>query len=166
MAVRYGIRDIFQDNGGKVLQSLVILGLRFAGGREGNDAVDDEGNEYELKSVNVALGASRGVTTHHLNLRILAKYRAVAAWFVSMYQDIELVEIFRLTPSDLAPLFDLWEARLGANNDTPLNNPKIPIAFVRARGTRVWPATSPRDAELMPPSSPVRNGNGHQISKG
>ena len=81
LATKYGIRDIFQDNGGKVLQSLILLGLRLAGGREGNDAVDTEGNEYELKTLNVSLGASRGVTTHHhLNLGILAKYRSVRAW--------------------------------------------------------------------------------------
>ena len=61
-----------------MLQVLIILGLKATGGREGNDAVDAEGNEYELKTVNLGLGASRGVTTHHhLNLGILAKYRTV-----------------------------------------------------------------------------------------
>ncbi|GIW03511.1 MAG: hypothetical protein KatS3mg059_0131 [Thermomicrobiales bacterium] len=80
LAEKYGSRDIFQDNGGKVLQSLIILGLRAVGGREGNDARDDEGNEYELKTINIALGATRGVTTHHhLNKRILDKYRRVKA---------------------------------------------------------------------------------------
>jgi len=161
LATRYGIRDIFQDNGGKVLQSLIVLGLHAVGGREGNDAVDAEGNEYELKTLNVSLGASRGVTTHHhLNLGILAKYRSVRAWYVSLYQNISLIEIYRLTPDELAPIFDSWEARLVASGDVPLNNPKIPIAFIRQRGTLVWPVATQAQAELMPPSSPLHPSNG------
>jgi transcriptional regulator with XRE-family HTH domain len=67
LANEYGINDVFQDNGGKVLQVLILLGLRISPGREGNDAVDAEGNEYELKTINKLL--SRSVTTHHhLNL--------------------------------------------------------------------------------------------------
>ena len=161
LATKYGIRDIFQDNGGKVLQSLIILGLRAVGGREGNDAVDTEGNEYELKTVNVALGVGRGVTTHHhLNLGILDKYRRVKAWYISLYQHITLVEIYRLTPAELAPIFDGFEARLLANGNVPLNNPKIPMAFVRQRGVRVWPVERDEQAELMPPSSPLNPING------
>jgi hypothetical protein len=167
LAEKYGIRDIFQDNGGKVLQSLIILGLRAVGGREGNDAIDAEGNEYELKTINVALGASRGVTTHHhLNLRILAKYRSVKAWYISIYQHIDLIEIYRLTPEDLNPIFDEWERRLIESGDLPLNNPKIPIAFVRSHGVRVWPVETEDQAQLMPPSSPLRNGNGNYRSIG
>nr|BBH92197.1 hypothetical protein KTA_03960 [Thermogemmatispora argillosa] len=40
LAREYGINDVFQDNGGKVLQMLIILGLRILSGREGNDAID------------------------------------------------------------------------------------------------------------------------------
>jgi hypothetical protein len=109
LATRYGIGDIFQDNGGKVLQTLIVLGLRVKPGREGNDAVDDEGNEYELKTLNISLGASRGVTTHHhLNLAILAKYRAVRAWYIALYEGIELQRIYRLTPEELEPVFQVW----------------------------------------------------------
>lgn len=161
LAEKYGIRDIFQDNGGKVLQSLIILGLRAVGGREGNDAFDDEGNEYELKTVNAALGASRGVTTHHhLNSRILDKYRRVTAWFISIYQNTTLIEIFRLTPDLLSPVFDSFAARSEANKKEPLNNPKIPIAFVRQYGPRVWPVERQEQADLMPPSSPLNPSNG------
>lgn len=68
LANEYGINDIFQDNGGKVLQVLILLGLRISPGREGNDAMDAQGNEYELKTINRLL--SRSVTTHHhLNTR-------------------------------------------------------------------------------------------------
>jgi hypothetical protein len=54
LARRHGINDIFQDNGGKILQVLLVTGLTILPGREGNDAIDEEGNEYELKSVNTA----------------------------------------------------------------------------------------------------------------
>ena len=55
LASKHGIGDIFQDNGGKLLQLVLITGLTVIPGREGNDARDDEGNEYELKSVNTLL---------------------------------------------------------------------------------------------------------------
>jgi hypothetical protein len=156
LATKYGISDIFQDNGGKVLQTLIILGLRSLRGREGNDAVDSEGNEYELKSVNVSLGVSRGITTHHhLNLGILQKYREVKAWYISLYEHIRLIEIYRLTPAELEPVFSKWEARLLETNDAPINNPKIPIRFVKECGTRVWPIETPSQQNLLPTSSPL-----------
>jgi len=76
LATRHGIDDIFQDNGGKLLQVLLLLGLTDIPGREGNDAVDKEGNEYELKSVNINLTRSFS-THHHMNPVIIAKYRKV-----------------------------------------------------------------------------------------
>src|SRR2546428_12041606 len=88
LAARHGIGDIFQDNGGKLLQVLLITGLKCLKGREGNDATDEEGNEYELKSVNLALTPSFS-THHHLNPVILNKYRAVAAWYFAIYMGIE-----------------------------------------------------------------------------
>lgn len=141
LAVKYGIGDVFQDNGGKVLQSLIILGLRVTGGREGNDAIDEYGNEYELKTLNILLGKSRGVTTHHhLNLGILAKYRAVHAWYISLYEGIVLKQIYRLTPEELEPVFSGWEKRLLEHGNQPLNNPKIPMWFIRQHGSLVYPS--------------------------
>jgi Restriction endonuclease PvuII len=55
LAVKHGINDIFQDNGGKLLEVILTLGLKVMPGREGNDAKDEHGNEYELKSVNTDL---------------------------------------------------------------------------------------------------------------
>jgi len=157
LAYKYGINDIFQDNGGKVLQTLIVLGLKSKPGREGNDAVDDEGNEYELKTVNTALGKSRGITTHHhLNLTILAKYRQVKAWYIALYDGIILQEIFRIEPIDLKEVFDGWEKRLNETEDRPINNPKIPMRVVR-KGKTVYPTETPQQAQLLPPSSPVRD---------
>lgn len=139
LADEYGINDILQDNGGKVLQVLILLGLRMSPGREGNDAVDAAGNEYELKTVNRSLNKNAGITTHHhLNKDILRKYRSVAAWYVAIYEGVRLKEIYKLLPSDIEPLFEAWERKIEAQG-TALNNPKIPMRYVQG-GIRVYPA--------------------------
>jgi transcriptional regulator with XRE-family HTH domain len=140
LAVRHSINDVFQDNGGKLLQTLIILGLINLPRREGNDATDAHGNEYELKSVNVKL-TKQFTTHHHLNPTILAKYRAVRAWYFSVYEHIELVRIYRLTPDLLEGLFAGWEARWRTNR-RDLNNPKIPLAFVVSNGELVYERTA------------------------
>jgi transcriptional regulator with XRE-family HTH domain len=142
LADEYGIGDILQDNGGKVLQVLILLGLRISPGREGNDAIDADGNEYELKTVNRSLNPNAGVTTHHhLNKDILNKYRSVKAWFVAIYEGIELIEIYRVEPQLLEPLFTTWEKRI--EREGPLNNPKLPINKYIKKGQRVYPRQTP-----------------------
>lgn len=76
LALRHGIPDIFQDNGGKILQLSLILGLTVLTAREGNDAVDSEGKEDEIKTVNL-LRTDQFTTHHHLNPVIIEKYRKV-----------------------------------------------------------------------------------------
>ena len=136
LAERHNIFDIFQDNGGKLLQTLILLDLENIAGREGNDARDERGNEYELKTVNAKLTGSFS-THHHLNLVILAKYRAVAAWYFSVCEHIELVKIYRLTPAQLEPYFLRWEAKW-KQDKKDINNPKIPLKFVEANGLLVY----------------------------
>ena len=135
LASEYGIADIFQDNGGKTLQLLILLGLRISPGREGNDAIDAEGKEYELKTINIALNRSGGVTTHHhLNETILAKYRKVEAWYIGLYEGITLKEIYKLTPEMLEPKFKEWGKKVKEKEKEkkgPLNNPKIPLTLVK-----------------------------------
>ncbi len=140
LADEYGINDILQDNGGKVLQVLILLGLRISPGREGNDAIDSDGNEYELKTINRALRKSAGVTTHHhLTKEIIDKYRAVKAWFIAIYEGVELKEIYKVLPTNLEPLFHEWEQRSQAKG--PLNNPKIPMRYILS-GEKVYPLTN------------------------
>jgi transcriptional regulator with XRE-family HTH domain len=98
LATKHGIDDVFQDNGGKLLQTLILLDLQKLPRREGNDAKDATGNEYELKTVNVLLTTSFS-THHHLNPTIIKKYRNVTAWFFSIYEHIELSKIDRLAPA-------------------------------------------------------------------
>lgn len=136
LAAKHGIKDIFQDNGGKLLQVILTTGLTALKAREGNDACDAEGNEFELKSVNLNLTDSIS-THHHLNPVILQKYRKVD-WVFAFYEAIELVSIYRMKPAALEPLFSKWEKKWHDSGRKDLNNPKIPGKFVRQHGVLVF----------------------------
>jgi transcriptional regulator with XRE-family HTH domain len=136
LADEYNINDIFQDNGGKLLQVLMITGLVNLDGREGNDAVDEQGREYELKSLNINLTKSFS-THHHMNPTIIAKYRLVD-WIFAVYDTIEVLEIYRLTPSDIKPYYTKWEKKWHERGGKDINNPKIPLKYVRAVGQLLY----------------------------
>jgi hypothetical protein len=136
LASTHGIDDIFQDNGGKILQILLYTGLRILPGREGNDARDERGREYELKSVNTRLTQSFS-THHHMNPHIIAKYRQVD-WIFAVYDGIELTEIYLLTPAQIEPYFTRWADKWAADGNEDINNPKIPLKFVRDTGKLIY----------------------------
>jgi len=129
LASDYGIKDIFQDNGAKILQTLIIVGLDPIKKRAGNDAHDAE-HEYELKTANKKLVTSFS-THHHLNKKILEKYRGVL-WIFSIYENIELKEIWVMHPKQLELYFSRWEKKL--ETVSHINNPKIPISYVKKNG--------------------------------
>lgn len=130
------IEDIFQDNGGKLLQVLLVTNLQnLTDSREGNDARDANGNEYELKSVNTQLTKSFS-TNHHLNPKIIEKYRKVD-WVFAVYDDIELLEIYLMTPEMLEPFYTKWENQYNTTHKD-INNPKIPLKFVRENGLLIF----------------------------
>ena len=132
LAERHGIKDIFQDNGGKILQVILALGLEVLEGREGNDAKDEQGREYELKSLNITL--TKGFSTHHhMNPVIIEKYQKVD-WIFAVYDNIELISIYILTPADLAPYYDKWLKKWHDDGGKDINNPKIPLKFVMEHG--------------------------------
>lgn len=144
LASSHGIDDVFQDNGGKILQMLLALNLQGIPGREGNDAVDAQGREYELKSVNVWLTASFS-TNHHINPGIIDKYRQVE-WVFAIYEGIEMRRAYQMPALKLEPYFtkwtDDWDSR---NRDRrpdqalrDINNPKIPLNFVIEHGDLVY----------------------------
>jgi hypothetical protein len=135
LAREHGIDDIFQDNGGKILQMLLALNLQGIPGREGNDAVDPEGREYELKSVNIWLPASFS-TNHHVNLTIINKYREVC-WVFAIYEGIEMRRAYFLMPDQLEPYFAAWEEKW-LETEKDINNPKIPLTFVMEEGELVY----------------------------
>jgi hypothetical protein len=139
LASRHGIDDVFQDNGGKLLQLLLTTGLTVIAGREGNDARDAAGREYELKSVNLLLTRSFS-THHHMNPVILAKYRKVR-WLFGIYHGIELQRIYLLKPDRLEPYFSKWEQKWHDAGGKDINNPKIPVKFVEENGDLVFQAS-------------------------
>lgn len=147
LATKHGINDIFQDNGGKLLQVLLTLNIKVLPGREGNDAVDEEGNEYELKSVNILL--TKGFSTHHhMNPSIIAKYRKVD-WFFAIYEGIELQSIYKLTPLDLEIYYAIWEKKWYDDGHKDINNPKIPVKFVMAKGQLVYQRSDKENPKLF-----------------
>ncbi len=138
LALKHGINDIFQDNGGKILQVLLTIGLENIPGREGNDAKDSEGNEFELKSLNIALTKSFS-THHHINPRIIEKYRQVD-WIFAVYRGINLLSIYKLTPVALEYFYQRWEEKWHENGGKDINNPKIPLKYVTENGEMLYSA--------------------------
>ena len=138
LAEKHGINDIFQDNGGKLLQVLLLTGLEVLPGREGNDAKDSDGNEYELKSVNTLLTKSFS-THHHMNPVIIRKYRKVD-WIFAVYEGIKLISIHQLSPADLEFYYHKWEAKWHNDGGKDINNPKIPMKYVLEHGEVIYEA--------------------------
>jgi len=69
----------------------------------------------------------------------------VHAWYFSIYEGIELVEILRMTPADLEQsFFTPWEAKWRKMNKDrssefrDINNPKIPVKYIREHGDLVY----------------------------
>ena len=148
LAHEYGIDDIFQDNGAKVLQQLIYLNMQIIPGREGNDAISPKGYEWEMKSINLATSATGFSTNHHTNQIIIDKYRQVP-WSFAIYRNLNLEEIYVMSPSMLEPLFSVWENKLKTMSH--INNPKIPVRYVRSHGVKIYPFDSdnPIDPESV-----------------
>lgn len=140
LATAHGIDDVFQDNGGKLLQLVLLTGLKALRSREGNDARDEQGREYEVKTVNRLKTASFS-THHHLNPGIIEKYRSVD-WVFGVYAGIELEAIYVMPPAALEPYFTRWFEKWHSEGGKDINNPKIPVEFVIKNATKFYPANS------------------------
>lgn len=135
IAEEFGIDNIFQDNGAEILQQLIYLNMKAVPGREGNDGVDVNGCEWEMKSLDVSKG-NKGITTnHHLNAAIIEKYKTVP-WSVSIYDGIHLKKIYVVGNEQLQPLFSKWEKQL--ETVTSINNPKIPLSYIEENGILIY----------------------------
>lgn len=141
LAAKYGIEDIAQDNNLKLLQTLVYFDFDNQAGREGSDAIDRYGHDWELKTANENL-VSGFSTNHHTNHERIRQFRE-ERWLFSIYRGIELREVYAMSPRTLEPYFVDWTNKVNAKAagmDNPhINNPKIPIKFVRANGIKVYP---------------------------
>ena len=98
-----------------------------------------------MKSVNISLTRSFS-THHHMNPIIIAKYREVA-WIFAVYQNIELISIYLMTPAEMEPFYTKWETKWHGDGGKDINNPKIPLAYVVATGTLLW-GNHPPDRRL------------------
>lgn len=135
LATQYGVTDIFSDNGGKVVQVAVATGLDLVPGRMGADAMDRVGNTYEMKSIDMDKKANGFSTNHHLNKGTIAKFRE--RFFVfSFYKGIRLHEVYLVSPDDMEAIFTRWELTLATRDH--INNPKVPVDFVRENGTVMY----------------------------
>ena len=153
LALMYGINDIAQDNNLKLLQTLVLFDLQNQPNREGSDAIDRYGNAWELKTVNIDLTNSFS-TNHHTNIERIAVFRK-ERWLFSVYRGIALQEVYAVSPLALEEYFKKWEEAVhekisNKNENAHLNNPKIPLKFVRNVGTKIYPSDTPIDpAEVL-----------------
>ncbi len=141
LAAKHGVFDIFQDNGGKLVYVLLLLGIKVLAGREGNDAEDEDGTQFELKTLNIIDTRGRykkslGFTTHHhLNKGIIEKYRK-AVWIFCVYDGLAVKEIYMLELGVMDYFYSIWEEKLESRDS--LNNPKVPLAFVREHGSLIF----------------------------
>lgn len=148
LADSYEINDIAQDNNLKLLQTLVLFDLENQSSREGADAIDRYGHSWELKTVNLNLTKSFS-TNHHTNLERIEAFRN-ERWLFSSYRGIQLQEVYAVNPHALESYFFDWEVKVrqkiaDGTDNAHLNNPKIPLKFVREVGTLVYPADPPID---------------------
>ena len=75
-----------------------------------------------------------------MNPVIIAKYRKVP-WIFATYEGIELRQIWRLTASDMEHWFAFWETKWHRDGGKDINNPKVPLSYVRLHGNLLY--TSP-----------------------
>ena len=94
-----------------------------------------------MKSVNINLTRSFS-THHHMNPTIIAKYRKVD-WIFAVYQNIELISIYLMTPADMEPFYAKWEIKWHDDGDKDINNPKIPLSYVVETGELLWGGEPP-----------------------
>lgn len=135
IAEDFGIKNIFQDNGAEILQQLIYLNMKAVPGREGNDGVDINGCEWEMKSIDISKGNTGITTNHHLNHSIIEKYKTVP-WSIAFYDGITLKKIYIVGSEQLEPLFAKWEKALEHRDS--LNNPKIPLKYIEEHGILIY----------------------------
>ena len=144
-----GIDDIFQDNGAKVLQQLFMSNMKFLPGRQGNDAVDENGVEWEFKSINTKTTATGFVTDHHTTYELLNRFNSIP-WLFSIYHGIHLEEMYVISPGKLNDWVEHQKKNLDQKKDDnkTLNNPKIPVKYVKKNGIKVYPV----DGKMINPA--------------
>ena len=146
LASQYGIDDIFQDAGGKMLQLSIAVGLDMSPQRMGPDGFDRIGNEYEAKTTDLNKAGRGFSTNHHLTHDTIARYRG-RRWVFAMYKGITLIEAYLVEPEAMAEYYSKWGHVLDQGK-THINNPKISADYVREVGTTMYMKDVPPPWEL------------------
>jgi hypothetical protein len=89
-----------------------------------------------------------------MNPVIIAKYRLVK-WCFAVYEGIELQEVYVMDAERLEPYFKKWQKKWEDEKGKDINNPKIPLTFIRKHGSPVFTATE-RPAAVEPQSLGAR----------
>lgn|GEM_PF-3426191 len=141
---KYGTKknivSVFDDGGYRELLLATLFDLRLHLGRQGDDAYDELGNNFELKTVNLVdtsgkLRIKPGITTcHHVNQEIINRYRNLHAWLVGIFFINEPVEIYEISADKLESYLKTWEEQL--KQSTHINNPKIRFDDIRKLGIK------------------------------
>lgn len=134
-ASKYGVTDIYTDNNIKQLQQAIYLGLTLNPNRTSFDAVDRQGNLWELKSLNLESSKKEFSTSRHLTLEVLERYTQ-CNWAFSVYRQTDLESIYVMPSHALYSYFYKWD--LDISRGKFLNNPKIPLRYVKEHGTEVY----------------------------
>jgi len=132
LAEHYGVHDIFQDAGGKMVQLAVATGVELVEDRNGPDAVDRIGNQYEIKSTDIAKTTGGFSTNHHLNHATIKKFSS-RRFIFAIYEGITLMEAYFVEAKQLEPYFANWRRKL--KTKTHLNKPIITVKCIREKGT-------------------------------
>ena len=72
-----------------------------------------------------------------MNPRIIAKYKKVD-WVFAIYEGIILKAIYRLKPEHLESYYVKWENKWHADGGKDINNPKIPVTYVKEIGEKIF----------------------------
>jgi hypothetical protein len=72
-----------------------------------------------------------------MNPHIIQKYQQVD-WVFAVYNGIELIEIYLMTPAQLQPYFARWAKKWADDGNKDINNPKIPLKFVQSTGKLIY----------------------------
>jgi hypothetical protein len=152
-ATKHNIHNVFDDGGYKELLILTLFNLKKLG-RTGDDAADESGRKFEIKTVariNAKGQRKTGLqitTEHTLTLDNLQRLRSVPLWIVGVFKQEQPEAIYEISPAAFeARYFKKWEAKLRrqeavqVDGSAPvhMNNPKVPLSFIEKHGTRVWP---------------------------
>lgn len=156
----FNLGDVFLDRNFltlKVIEACNAKGYKIIAlsAREGNDAMDEFGNEIEIKTK--SFHAPAYATSPKLNKGTLARYRKVPYWIFASFHKYDIETLHIVESNKLSPYFDSWEQKFNGKKISHrfptifgetieehimhpvdrMNNPTIPHSFVSTVGQTV-----------------------------